>query len=146
MYAAGRVVHGTMQNVKAELDGGIVGSLRQQLTGAVLADFLGLARTVLEDKNEAAKNVAAVLAAAAYEDTIRRMGRELAGLVGRDDLADVIEALKKAKVLVSPQLTIAISFLKFRNDALHADWDNIERESVITVLGFVQELLLKHFS
>lgn len=146
MYAVGQVVRGTLGNVKAELESGLAGSLRQQMTGAVLTDFIGLARSVLEDTSDGAKNVAAVLAAAAFEDTIRRMGRELAGVMGRDDLDDVIGALKQAGALVPPQLGIAVSYLKFRNDALHADWAKIAREAVHSVLGFVEQLLLKHFS
>src|SRR5207248_67235 len=105
----------------------------------------GLARTVIDD-GAGGKNVAAVLAAAAFEDTVRRMGRELAGVTARDDLDKVIDALKKANVLQSPQLGIALSYLKFRNDALHADWENIEKAAVHSVLGFVEQLLLKHFS
>ena len=146
MYYALDPVRGALENLKAELDAGLTGSLRQRLAGAVLSDFVGLARAVLEDSSEGAKNVAAVLGAAAFEDTIRRMGRELADVMGGDDLADVIEALKRAGVLQAPQLGIAISYLKFRNDALHAHWDKIAREAVHSVLGFVEQLLLKHFS
>jgi hypothetical protein len=74
------------------------------------------------------------------------MGRELAGVTGRDDLSNVVDALKKAGVLQAPQLGIALSYLKFRNDALHADWQTIDRASVNSVLGFVEQLLIKHFA
>jgi hypothetical protein len=116
------------------------------VTSDVLSDFLQLARTALDENSEDAKNVAAVLAAAAYEDTIRRIAKEHAGVIGRDKLDKVITALKDAGLLVSPQLGIAMSYLSFRNHALHAEWDKIDRASVTSVLGFVQELLLKRFS
>jgi len=58
----------------------------------------------------------------------------------------VLNKLKDAGVIKSPQLGIAQSYLSFRNHALHANWDKIEKESVASVLGFVEELLLKHFS
>ena len=74
------------------------------------------------------------------------MGSKLAGVVGDDDLKDIIHTLQSAGVLQSPQLGIALSYLNFRNHALHANWDKIERESVHSVLGFVEELLLKHFA
>ena len=144
-YYSAQAAVGVLQNLKAELDAGFVGSLRQQMAGDVLTDFIGLARGVIDD-GTGGKNVAAVLAAAAFEDTVRRMGRELAGVMGRDDLDKVIDALKKAGVLQSPQLGIALSYLKFRNDALHADWEKIEKAAVHSVLGFVEQLLLKHFS
>ena len=139
------IIQGSLQNLKAELDAGFAGSLQKRMAGDVLTNFIQLARAVLNEPGDNAKNVAAVLAAAAYEDTIRRMGAEFAGVMGRDDLSDVIEALKKAGVLQSPQLVIALSYLSFRNHALHAQWEKIERESVHSTLGFVEQLLLKHF-
>jgi hypothetical protein len=50
------------------------------------------------------------------------MGATLAGVVGRPPLSDVLTALKNAKVLEGATFTTAQSYLKFRNDALHADW------------------------
>lgn len=138
-------IHGSLQNLKAELDAGFTGSLQKRIAGDVLTNFIQLARVVLDDTGEKAKNVAAVLAAAAYEDTIRRMGATFAGVIGRDDLPDVIEALKHKGVLKPPQLGIALGYLNFRNRALHANWDQIDRASVSSALGFVEELLLKHF-
>jgi hypothetical protein len=58
----------------------------------------------------------------------------------------VLQRLRDAGVLANTQFTIAGGYLNFRNNALHADWDKLERESVASVLAFVQELLLKHFS
>ena len=90
--------------------------------------------------------MAAVLTAAVFEDTIRRMGKEFAGVIGRDDLEKVMGELKTAEILKAPQLGTALSYLSFRNHALHAYWDKIERASVQSCLGFVEELLLKHFA
>ena len=136
---------GALENLKAELDAGALGSLRQRIAGDVLTDFLQLARTILNDTSDNAKNIAAVLAAAAFEDTIRRMGKELAGVIGREDLQDVITSLKEKGILQSPQIGIAQAYLSFRNHALHAEWEKIERASVHSILGFVEQLLLKHF-
>lgn len=66
--------------------------------------------------------------------------------MGRDDLADVITHLKTTGLLVPPQLSIVVGHLNFRNRALHADWDKIDRTSVGSALALVEELLLKHFS
>ena len=105
-----------------------------------------MSRNALAEASDEAKDVAAVLTAAVYEDTIRRMGKEFAGVLGRDDLEKVIGELKKAGILKAPQLGIALSYLTFRNHALHADWAKIERASVQSCLAFVEELLLKHFA
>jgi hypothetical protein len=140
-----QIITGTLKNVLAEIDAGLLGSLEKRVTGDVLADFVGLARFILQERGERGKNVAAVLAAAAFEDTIRRMGATFAGTIGRDDLQDVIQTLKKADVLVRPQLSIAQSYLSFRNHALHADWDKIEVAATHSVLGFVEQLVIKYF-
>jgi hypothetical protein len=137
---------GALRNLKHEIQSGLTGNLRQQITGEVLTDLVQLARSALNEQSNGAKNVAAVLTAAAFEDTIRRMGEELAGVIGQDDLSDVLKKLKDTGMIQSPQVGIAQSYLNFRNHALHANWDNIERESIQSVLGFVEQLLLKHFA
>jgi hypothetical protein len=140
------VAHGALRNLKAEIEAGLTGNLKQQIAGEVLTDFIQLARSVLNEQGDGAKNVAAVLTAAAFEDTIRRMGHNLAGVVGQDDLSEVLKKLKDAGLIQSPQIGIAQSYLNFRNHALHANFDKIQRESIHSVLGFVEQLLLKHFS
>ena len=137
---------GVLKNLKGEIESGLTGNFKLQYAGEVLTDFIQLARTTLNQSGDGAKNVAAVLAAAAFEDTIRRMGETFAGVIGQDDLADVLKKLKDSNVMKSPQVGIAQSYLSFRNHALHANWDKIERESIHSVLGFVEQLLLKHFA
>jgi hypothetical protein len=139
------ILVGALNNVKQEVEAGLIGSLTQQVTGDVLADFIKLARAVLDESGDGPKNVAAVLAAAAFEDTIRRMGASLAGTTD-EKLQDVLIALKDGGHLQGPQFSTGQSFLTFRNHALHAEWDKLDRVSIQSALAFVQELLLKHFS
>jgi hypothetical protein len=140
-----RLALGVLDNILAELDAGLIGSIRQQAVAEVLADFVGLSRTALDEKGDQAKNVSAVLAAAAFEDSIRRLGAMHAEMVGGEKLADVLTALKNSGFLQGPQFAIAQSYLTFRNHAMHAQWDKIESEAVNSVLGFVEQLVLKHF-
>ena len=140
-----RLAMGTLHNLKGEIQAGLVGSLQRQISAGVLTDFLSLSKLALEEKGDDAKNVAAVLAAALFEDTIRKLA-ESNGIQHIDKLQDVITALKNKGVLQPPQLGIANAYLNFRNHALHAEWDKIERAAVASVQGFVEELLLKHFS
>lgn len=95
---------------------------------------------------DAAKNVAAVMIAAAFEDLMRRMGTELAGVGGRPSLQEVLTTLKDAGVLKGGETGVAQSFLKFRNDSLHADWANVSRVQVESCIAFIDGMLLKHFS
>ena len=141
-----RHARGAIINAKAELQSGLIGSLRLQVTGEVLADLVGLGKEILAEGTDVAKNVAAVMIAAAFEDLVRRMGTELAGVGGRPSLQDVLTALKDAGVLKGGEIGIAQSFLKFRNDSLHADWANVSRVQVESCIAFVDGMLLKHFS
>jgi hypothetical protein len=137
---------GAIRNTVAELQGGLITSLRTLVAGEIFGELVGLARQILADQTEASKNVAAVLVAAAFEDIIRRIGAELGGVSGRPELQAVTIALKNASVLKGGEPGMAQSFLKFRNDSLHADWTNVQRSQVESCLAFIEALLLSHFS
>jgi hypothetical protein len=66
-------IKGALESVKAELDTGFIGSLRATLAGEVLTDLIKLARTILAESGDDAKNVGAVLTAAAFEDVLRKL-------------------------------------------------------------------------
>jgi hypothetical protein len=136
---------GAINNLKAEIDAGFVGSLQQTIAGEVISDFIDLARHVMDqDDTDAGKNVAAVLSAAAFEDTIRRLATKNR-IPHFEKLADVLNELKIMSVLQGAQVGIANGYLNFRNSALHAQWNRIVRAGVARRLGFVEQLLLAHF-
>ncbi len=139
------VSEGVLQNLKAEIECGLVTSLQSSVTGEVLTDFLRLARAALSENGEGAKNVAAVLAAALFEDTLRRIAAQN-GIPHIEKLQELLTTLKDNQILQGTQVGIANSYLNFRNSALHAQWERVERESIVSVLGFVEQLLMKHFS
>ena len=140
-----QLTRGVLKNLKAAIDTGIIESLQKSVTGEVLSDFLQLARTVFDEKGDNAKNVASVLAAALFEDTLRRIAI-LNGIPHIEKLQDVITELKNRGLLKGSQVGIANSYLNFRNNALHAQWDKIERESVASVLGFCEQLMIKEIA
>jgi len=137
---------GTLRNIMAEVQLGLVKNVRPLLTGEIVAEILALAKETFADQSEAAKNVTAVLVAAAFEDIIRRMGAEFAGVTARPKSEDAITSLKQSSVLKGGEVTTALGYLKFRNDSLHADWIKVERSQVASCLAFVEALLVKHFS
>jgi hypothetical protein len=141
-----RYAQGVIRNAKAELEAGLVGNLRLEVTGEVLADLVGIGKEILSEGTDSAKNVAAVMIAAAFEDLLRRMGVEFAGVSVRPSLQDVLTALKDAGALKGGEIGTAQSFLKFRNDSLHADWANVSRAQVESCTAFIDSLLVKHFS
>ncbi len=139
------IATGALRNMKAELDAGFIGTVQKTITGDVLTDLVALSRHVLhEDSSDDSKNVAGVLAAASFEDTLRRLATSN-GIPHFEKLADLLSELKNQGVLQGSQVGIAQSYLNFRNSALHAQWDRIDRSGVSSVLGFVEQLLLTHF-
>lgn len=136
----------TVQNIKAEIQTGLAQGVRALIAGEIVSELLAVAKDILSDNSESAKNVGAVLVAAAFEDTVRRMGSEFAGVLGRPALQEVIITLKDKDVLKGGEPGTAQSYLKFRNDSLHADWANVQRTQVESCLAFVEALLVKHFS
>jgi hypothetical protein len=137
---------GAINNAKAELEAGLIVSLRLQVSGEVLGELVGMGKEILASNTDAAKNVGSVMIAAAFEDLLRRMGSELAGVKGRPSLQEILVSIKDAGVLKGGEIGTAQSFLKFRNDSLHADWANISRAQVESCMAFVEAMLLKHFS
>jgi hypothetical protein len=138
-------IHGALTSIKAELDTGFIGSLRATLTGEVLTGLIKLARATLEEPGDGAKNVAAVLTAAAFEDVIRKLS-DLKGLPEHEKLQDVLIALKGSGVLQRTEVTTAQSYLSFRNHALHAKWSEVDRPVVQSALGFTEQVILKHLT
>jgi hypothetical protein len=90
--------------------------------------------------------VAAVLASAAFEDLMRRLAQEKAGITDRIKLDQILIQLKEKGVLQGGEPGVAQSFLKFRNDSLHADWKNVTESQVSSCLGLLDSLVVKHLS
>lgn len=146
MLIALRHAQGAIKNALKDLDAGLVVNLRVAVAGEVLAELVRVGKDILKEKTEEAKNVGAVLIAAAYDGILRKMAEEFASLTDRPDLQDVIAALKNAGVLKGASVSVAQGYLKFRNNSLHADWKNVERSEVLSCLSFVESLLERHFS
>jgi hypothetical protein len=139
-------VLGALNALKAEVQAGLTGSVAMQASGEILGNFLSLAKEAIADGGDGQKNVAAVLVAAAFEDTLRRLASAKASVNDRPNLEALVGRLKIAGVLVGPSVATAAGYIKFRNDALHADWKGIQPSIVGSCLAFVEGLLLEHFS
>ena len=135
-----------LRNLRAEVEAGLIGSVLLRSAGESVADILAVAKELRGNKNESAKNIGAALVAVAFEDAIRRMGSALAGIAGRPQLSEILVALKDKQVITGASATTAQGYLKFRNDALHADWASLDEAVIGSCLTYTEGLLAKHFA
>lgn len=135
---------GILANVKIEIEGGLLRSIREEARGEILADFVVLAKDAIDN---GAKDVAAVLSCAALEDTLKRFA-ESVGIKEVDDkeMPEVINALKAASAISGPQAKVIRSFVGIRKKAMHAEWSKIDTSEVHSVIAFVQDFIAKRFT
>lgn len=133
---------GILESMASDIKGGRLGKLTLESQGQVFADFLNAAKHAL---GEGRKDVGAVLAAAALEDTLKRYA-EAQGLNVEDaDLSNVVNALKGSGLLSASQGALLKGMIPFRNKALHAEWAKIDIVEVQGVIAFLGEFLVAKF-
>jgi len=112
------IARGCLQAMRGDVKFGLLDRIERRALGEVLGDLLNLAKQAINERTSGSQNVAAVLTAAAYEDTLRRLATSLTPPVTeRIDLSQIISALKTGGVLTGASLSTGQGFLKFRNDA-----------------------------
>ena len=134
---------GIFLGAKADYDGGYAFSFNSVISGEIYGDFIHLAKKALE---EGFKDVSAVLACAALEDSLKRFAF-INGLDVNDKvMQDVIGALKAKGLVGGAQKSILDAMPKIRDYSMHANWDKITPQDVGSVIGFVEQFLLSKFS
>jgi hypothetical protein len=134
---------GVLLSIREEIQQGLISSVASEAAGEVIGDLLALAKSHLKDGY---KDVAAVLAAAALEDALKRKAQELGIGVEGKSLDAVINSLKAKSFFKGAQAPIVSSYVKLRNAAMHADWNKISDSDVSSLLGFLEPFLVEHFS
>lgn len=135
-------MRGILRTIRAEVETGLLDSIRNSVKGEILSDFLLLAQQSLSHS----KDVAAVLACAALEDALKRFA-EANGLQCDDkEMSEVVNGLKAKGLVQGAQGKVLQSFVGVRNKALHAEWDRIDGAEVHAVIGFLQTFLADRFS
>ncbi len=134
---------GVFRAAKADYEGGYGVNLETAISGEIFGDFVGLAKRSLAEGH---KDVAAVLACAALEDVLKRFAvRHEINTVDRS-MQDTVSALKAKGLVGGAQKTLLDAMPKIRDYAMHAEWDKIGPADVSSVIGFVEQFLLSHFS
>lgn len=134
---------GIFRAANADFEGGYIFNVEAEISGEIFGDFVGLAKVALADGS---KDVAAVLACAALEDTLKRYARLNGLTVDQRSMQDVVNALKTKALVTGAQKSLLDTMPKIRDYAMHANWDKITAQDVGGVIGFVEQFLLSHFS
>ncbi len=136
-------IYGVFQSAKEDFEGGYVFDADLRVSGEVFGDFVAMAKHAL---SEGSKDVAAVLACAALEDTLKKFA-EVNGLaIENRSMSEVVNALKSQGLVSGAQKTLLDSMPRVRNLAMHAQWEKLSAPDVNSVIGFVEQFLLSNFS
>lgn len=134
---------GVFMSAKVNYEQGYMFDITRDISGEIFGDFVGMAKVAL---SEGHKDVAAVLACAALEDTLKQYAR-LNDIEVDDTVMEKVVSALKAKGLVSgAQKSLLDVMPKIRNHAMHAEWDRFTDVDVGSVIGFVEQFLLTKFS
>ena len=77
---------------------------------------------------------------------MRRLAEEKAGITSRMKLDQILMEPKNNGILEGGEPGLAQSFLKFRDDSLHANWQTFEEPQVSSCLGMLDSSIVKLFS
>jgi hypothetical protein len=133
---------GVFFGASADYRGGYVHSVEATFSAEVLGDFVAMAKLALAEGH---KDVAAVLACAALEDTLKRFARINSLDVDNKALQEVVAALKSKGLVTGAQKSLLDVMPKIRDFAMHANWSKIQDVDVQSVIGFVEQFLLTKF-
>ena len=137
------VLKGIFLSSMEDFEGGYVFNVDLRISGEIFGDFIAMAKHSL---SEGHKDVAAVLACAALEDTLKRFAAINNLNVDEKSMQEVVSALKSKGVVSGAQKSLLDSMPKIRDFAMHANWVKISAPDVNSVIGFVEQFLLSNFN
>ena len=136
-------LRGILTSFLRDLNSGLVQRLENEARGDVYADFIALSKECLESGS---KDVAAVLACAALEDSLKKHALSHGLDVGDDDMSNVINNLKANSLLKKPEAKILQSYVTLRIKSFHAQWEKIGEAEISSAIAFVERFVLLNFS
>ncbi len=113
-----------------------------EMTKELFGDFLNLAK---ESLKEGYKDVAAVLASASLEDSLKRFAKDNNRNLENENMSIVVNALKSKDLVSGATNSLLDTVPKLRDYAMHANWEKITSEDVGSIIGFVEQFLIQHF-
>lgn len=137
------VLKGIFLSSKEDFEGGYVFNVELRISGEIFGDFISMAKHSL---SEGHKDVAAVLACAALEDTLKKFASNNNLDVSEKSMQEVVNALKSKSLVSGAQKSLLDSMPKIRDFAMHANWEKLSAPDVNSVIGFVEQFLLTKFN
>jgi len=134
---------GIFIGAKSDADGGHLYNLEASLSGELFGDFVFAAKAALD---EGQHTVACVLACAALEDALKRYAVLQGFQVDGKTMDEVVNLLKSQGLVSGAQKKLLEAMPKIRNYAMHAEWAKLTPEDAGSVIGYVEQFLLAHFS
>jgi len=133
---------GILLAAKSDFEDGFIFSIEKSISGEIFGDFIRLAKEAMDQEN---KDVAAVLACAALEDSLQKYALRHGLEVNDKTMSEVINALKSNNLVSGTKKSLLERMPKIRNLAMHAKWEKIRSEDVSAVIGYVERFLLNEF-
>jgi uncharacterized protein YutE (UPF0331/DUF86 family) len=128
---------GHIRQVSDALDRDLLIRLSDEITAADFSSFLDHARYYHQ---EGKKMESSVIAAAVYEDTIRRLAEKY-GIDRTGKVDSIISSLKRQGILSGVDAQKLRYYAGIRNSALHAAWEEFEIADVGDLIGGVETLI-----
>lgn len=134
---------GVLKSVATEWTAGLIGSLEFHFIGLAFEDFL---RHAAEHNEKGRKEVAAILASAVLEDTVKRLCRKNAIEADDKSLDTLISVLKTKRMLAKVRAERLRAHAALRNRAFHAEWNEFDQRDLRQMIEDLDELVETHFA
>jgi hypothetical protein len=150
IYDGGKalMIVGVIQSLRADIEAGFIGRIEELIHGEVFADFLEMARYLLD---EGYKDAAAVIAGSTLESHLRQVCTrhkiETEVAIGSDirpKKADRINAeLSKASIYSILDQKNITAWLDLRNKAAHGNYNEYSKEQVSLLIDGVRDFITR---
>jgi hypothetical protein len=135
-------VKGFLNALKIDLENNLLINFQDQVAGEIYGDLISLSKRLIDEGH---KEPAVVLACGALEDSMKKFATKNGISVFDADLSTVVNSLKAAGLIKGTQAGVAQSYVKLRNKAFHAQFDNIELPEVSSLIAFIESFILENF-
>lgn len=131
-------LHGMLQNIRRDLDAGLLSNLELRFSARTFDDLLDHATAYLQDRRH---EPAGVLAGVVFEDTVRKLCDKHSIPQDGIKLENLLSELVKRSVLTPLERKEATTASGLRTSATHARWDEYGISQVVPVIDFTRRLI-----